>query len=159
MPARAGCGNRLLQSTFMNVVVIAAHGLNCHWLGPYGNEWISSPTINSLACESVLFDRHFANDPSPAAFRRDLSPGRLTPAGIATVLVDDRKSSTNDAPEWPKVYRTDPAGHATPGDALKAAVQAGLDFVAKQRALAALDRNRPPDSTLGLRVRDLQGIR
>jgi arylsulfatase A-like enzyme len=112
----------------MNVVVIAAHGLNCHWLGPYGNEWISTPAIDALACESILFDRHFANDPSPAGFRRDALPGNLE---AFAVLVDDRKQPTSDDSRWNQVIRTEPAAHKTPGDALKAAVKTALEIVAK----------------------------
>ena len=48
----------------MNVLVVAAHGLNCHWLGPYGNAWVATPAADALACEAVVFDRHFADDPS-----------------------------------------------------------------------------------------------
>ena len=41
----------------MNVVVVAAHGLGCHWLGPYGNAWVGTPAADALASESVVFDR------------------------------------------------------------------------------------------------------
>jgi arylsulfatase A-like enzyme len=108
----------------MNVVVLAAHGLNCHWLGPYGNEWISTPAVDSLACESIVFDQHFANDPSPAGFLLSCPPPL---AGVARILVDDRKTAPADAREWDQVFRTEPTNHPTPAKALISAVRKALD--------------------------------
>jgi arylsulfatase A-like enzyme len=113
----------------MNVVVLAAHGLNCHWLGPYGNEWVQTPSLDALACESIVFDQHFADDPSPEGF------GRLFPAefitglhdgGVRTVLLDDRRNRSPDERPWGRMIRTEPARHPTPGDALVATAEQAL---------------------------------
>jgi arylsulfatase A-like enzyme len=114
----------------MNVVVLAAHGLHCHWLGPYGNAWVSTPAADALACEAVVFDRHLADDPSPAGFRRSCPAPvlvALRAAGITTVLVDDRKDRSPGERTWDLVVPTEPDRHATPSDALLAAARQSLD--------------------------------
>ncbi len=109
----------------MNVVVLAAHGLNCHWLGPYGNEWVTTPALDALATEAIVFDRHFAGTPTTAAFRCDVDP-LLSSPGRFTLLVDDRKARDADWRAWDAVVRTNPESHSTPGDALVAAVREAL---------------------------------
>jgi len=114
----------------MNVLVVAANGLQCHWLGPYGNEWVSTPAFDALAVEAVVFDQHYADDPSPARSARACPPGLLQAlrgGRVTTALVDDRKDRPPDGREWDLVIRTDPASHPTPGDALIAAVECALD--------------------------------
>jgi arylsulfatase A-like enzyme len=120
----------------MNVLVLAAHGLNCHWLGPYGNEWVSTPALDALACESIAFDRHFADDPSSSGVDSILPPNvrrTLCAAGVSVALVDDRKGSPPQAEAWDLVVRTDPAAAETPGDALIAAVESALDRLPADR--------------------------
>ena len=105
----------------MNVVVVVAHGLGCHWLGPYGNAWVATPAADALACEAVVFDRHFADDPSPAGFRRALPPSMfaaLRAAGVATLLVDDRNDHSPDGRDWDVHLATEPDRHPKSGDAL-----------------------------------------
>lgn len=114
----------------MNVVVLAAHGLHCHWLGPYGNEWVSTPAIDGLACEAVVFDRHLAEDPSPTGFRgscpREVLQA-LRRAGVTAAHVDDRKGNPSDDRPWDHVFRPAPAGDAPPGDAFIASVESAFD--------------------------------
>ncbi len=110
----------------LNTVVLAAHGLNCHWLGPYGNEWVDTPGFNALACESVVFDRHFATDPSPAGFANALPTEALRAlraAGVFALRVDDRKTLGPDGRDWSESIAVATEGHATPGDALLAAIR------------------------------------
>ena len=104
----------------MNVVVVAAHGLNCHWLGPYGNEWVTTPSLDALAAEATVFDRHFAATPSATALRTNLAPNS---SGRFTVLVDDRKAPDPDSRTWDAVVRTNPESFATTGEALVSAVR------------------------------------
>jgi hypothetical protein len=106
----------------MNVVVLAAHGLNCHWLGPYGNEWVTTPTLDALASEATVFDRHFAATPTAAAFRSEVDP-LLNSPGRFTLLVDDRKARESDWRTWDAIVRTNPESFPAPGDALVAAVR------------------------------------
>jgi arylsulfatase A-like enzyme len=117
----------------MNVLVVAAHGLNCHWLGPYGNAWVATPAADALACESVLFDRHFADDPSPAGVRHGCPPtliAALRAAGVTAAIVDDRKDRPTDDRSWDLIIPTEPGRHPTPNDALIAAVRVAFDQLA-----------------------------
>ena len=114
----------------MNVLVVAAHGLACHWLGPYGNAWVSTPAVDALAAESTVFDRHFADEPSPIGFRRACPSDfhqSLRTAGVTTALVDDRKDRIPDDRDWDLVVPTNTASHTTPGQALIAAVTDALN--------------------------------
>ncbi|MDR3182408.1 MAG: sulfatase-like hydrolase/transferase [Planctomycetaceae bacterium] len=45
----------------MNVLCISIDGLHCGMIGAFGNTWIQTPAIDSLAAESVLFDRYYTN--------------------------------------------------------------------------------------------------
>src|SRR5262249_37299679 len=55
-----------LQSSVMKLLVIVARGLNVLPLGPYGNRWIDTPTLDALAASGVVFDWHFADHPDGA---------------------------------------------------------------------------------------------
>jgi arylsulfatase A-like enzyme len=55
--------------------LIIAHGLNVHWLGPYGNPWVETPFLDALATGSVVFDQHFAGRPDSAGW--DALLGRI----------------------------------------------------------------------------------
>lgn len=117
----------------MNALVLAAHGLNCRWLGPYGNEWVSTPAADTLACQAVLFDHHFADEPTPAGFRNALPVAALQAlreAGVAAAFLDDRKERPDDGRPWDRSFRTNPAAHPTPGAALRAALSFALDALA-----------------------------
>jgi arylsulfatase A-like enzyme len=111
----------------MNVVVIAARGLNCHWLGPYGNEWISTPAFDRLACEAITFDSHFAGDPLSAGLLQADGVRILNETGVLTTFIDDRKPQRTDDRPWRTTVATSPVSHGTPGDALLAAVASGVE--------------------------------
>ena len=119
----------------MNVLVVAAHGLNCHWLGPYGNPWVATPAADALATEAVVFDRHFADDPSPAGVRLSCPPALLATlrtSGITSALVDDRKERAANGREWDLAVPTDPARHPSPGVALLSTIRSALDQLASR---------------------------
>ena len=44
-----------------NYLCISIDGLQSGAIGAYGNTWIQTPTLDSLACQSVLFDRFYAS--------------------------------------------------------------------------------------------------
>lgn len=67
------------------VLVINIHGLSPFFLGPYGNEWVHTPTFDRLAARGVVFDNHFAPNLDPAAASRSLF-------AINAVHVNDGKS-------------------------------------------------------------------
>jgi arylsulfatase A-like enzyme len=48
----------------MKVVLVTIDALQPAYLGPYGNEWIETPTFDRLAAGGVVFDQHFADVPS-----------------------------------------------------------------------------------------------
>jgi arylsulfatase A-like enzyme len=113
----------------MNVVVVIANGLGCHWLGPYGNAWVSTQALDGLAAQSVVFDRHFADEPSAAGTRNicsiDILRG-LQSHAVTAAMVDDRKARTGDDSQWDFVEASEPSKYATPGDALVSAFDLAL---------------------------------
>ena len=44
-----------------NYLCLSIDGLQCGMIGAYGNSWIQTPTLDSLACQSALFDRFYAS--------------------------------------------------------------------------------------------------
>ena len=44
-----------------NYLCISIDGLQAGMIGAYGNTWIHTPTLDSLACQSALFDRFYAS--------------------------------------------------------------------------------------------------
>lgn len=117
----------------MNVLVLAAHGLNCRWLGPYGNEWVATPAADALACEAIVFDQHFADEPTAAGFRNALPTGviqALRDASVTAAFLDDRKAGPADDRPWDRTYQTNPTAHPTPAAALRAALSSALDALA-----------------------------
>lgn len=111
----------------MNTVVFALHSCPVGALGPYGNEWVATPTLDRLAAEGVVFDRHLSDCPDPAAARRAWLMGlpqtprrdgqplpapsspdllaRLTAAGIVTVLVDHTRPGNGPPAEFYAGFR------------------------------------------------------
>lgn len=57
-----------------NIIVIVIDRLGSHWLGPYGNAWVETPSINRLAAESMLSEFVL----SDACFLQSLYRGYLT---------------------------------------------------------------------------------
>jgi hypothetical protein len=52
-----------LQSTDMKLLFLILRGLQAGAIGPYGNRWIDTPTLDALAAGGVVFDWHFAAHP------------------------------------------------------------------------------------------------
>lgn len=119
----------------MKVILIVANGINCHWLGPYGNEWVLTPTFDRLASESIVFDRHFANQPGSTKLLNACFP--------QIVFVDDRKSSPGDAPIGAQVFRTNPEASSDPRADLLAAIDKAL-LVTADLLYIETDRLVPP---------------
>jgi arylsulfatase A-like enzyme len=51
----------------MRVVMLDIDGLQPAYMGPYGCEWVSTPTLDAWTAAGVVFDQHFADCPDPAA--------------------------------------------------------------------------------------------
>jgi arylsulfatase A-like enzyme len=60
----------------MRALVISVRGFHAGYLSCYGNEWISTPALDRLAADGVLFDQHLADVPDTAATRRAWRTGR-----------------------------------------------------------------------------------
>ena len=45
----------------LNYLYLSIDGLQSGMIGAYGNAWIQTPTFDSLACQSALFDRFYAS--------------------------------------------------------------------------------------------------
>jgi arylsulfatase A-like enzyme len=61
----------------MNVVILTARGLQASALGCYGNALAATPTLDGLAAQGVVFDRHYADATDPAGVRRAWRDGRF----------------------------------------------------------------------------------
>lgn len=60
----------------MNVIVVVCNGLHLGFLGPYGNGWIETPSLDQLAAEGVVFDHHFPENVTTIPTRRSWWTGR-----------------------------------------------------------------------------------
>jgi arylsulfatase A-like enzyme len=116
----------------MRAIVLAPGGLHVGYLGCYGNEWIQTPAFDRLAADGVVFDQHYADDPTPSGAWRAWRTGRhalptagtsaaateaapdlfalLRSHGIRTELITDRAElPASAASSWDAV-QTVPAG-------------------------------------------------
>jgi len=55
-----------------NYLCISIDGLQSGMIGAYGNTWIQTPTLDSLACRSALFDRFYASSMDVSATLTEL---------------------------------------------------------------------------------------
>src|SRR5579871_3877168 len=49
----------------MKTLVIDVPGLHLGYLGCYGNDWVGTPNIDRLACNSIVFERHYLDVEEP----------------------------------------------------------------------------------------------
>jgi arylsulfatase A-like enzyme len=61
----------------MKVLVIVANGLSVGSMGCYGNEWAATPALDLLAAEGVVFDQHYADEPTALGAVRAWRTGRF----------------------------------------------------------------------------------
>lgn len=144
----------------MKVIVLMVRGCPAGWLGCYGNEWVVTPHLDRLAAESVVFDRHISDQPSPdgadiALLGLNRSPGlleRLRQHGVLTALVRANHPET-DRPEtfyagWHRVFDARPQQEdPSPLDALIRDLPACLADLATHPAYllwVEIDRLLPP---------------
>ena len=134
----------------MKAIVVIARGLQMGALGFYGNQWIDTPALDSLAAEGVVFDQHFADNPDPAGARRTWRSGRyqfppdnraanigmrpdliavLRQQGIHTCLIVDNSHSfpTEFTDGWDAIERVSTDEEELPLDAVLEAVGAALE--------------------------------
>src|SRR5437762_1004777 len=60
----------------MRTLVISVRGFHLGYLGCYGNEWISTPALDRLATDGIVFDQHITDVPEASAARRAWRSGR-----------------------------------------------------------------------------------
>ncbi|MFO0801608.1 MAG: sulfatase-like hydrolase/transferase [Gemmataceae bacterium] len=104
----------------MNVIVFVLRGCPAGWLGAYGNEWVATPNLDRLAAESVVFDRHISECPTPEAAHAAWLPHGPPPG---SVLIRANHPETDSPPEfyagWGEVFDARPQeGDASPLDEL-----------------------------------------
>ena len=61
----------------MNVIVIMADSWRFDYLGCYGNNWISTPNLNSFAERAAVFEQFYAASYPTVPNRWDLCTGRF----------------------------------------------------------------------------------
>jgi arylsulfatase A-like enzyme len=141
----------------MRGLVIVVRGLHLGYVGCYGNEWLDTPTLDRLAGEGVVFDRHHADHPDPAGAAHAWRTGRyrfpadgatpppvpppgedllasLRAAGVGLALVADasRPGTAAFAEGWGDVTRVeaDPAAEGPTLERTLEAVPAALERLA-----------------------------
>lgn len=147
----------------MRAIVIVANGWHTGWLGCYGNEWLRTHNLDRLAAESIVFDQHFAVDPSPAEWYRSVATGRystqfntvyaslireLKESGVRTVRILDLKHKVAALDiDWYQSIDVDNEGGTTPGEAMFQQLdQILLELVATEDWLLWIETDRfvPP---------------
>jgi len=133
----------------MKAIVIIANGWNAGWLGCYGNEWLTSPHVDRLAADSIVFDQHFAVSPAPVEWRRSLASGRfdfgtcsahgpslihsLRQSGVRTVRIHDVRNEPEIAGnDWDINVAALRKDDAPPGEALSRAIAKQLKILTEQ---------------------------
>jgi len=134
----------------MKAIVLIVRGLQAGALGCYGNSWIYTPALDTLAAEGIVFDQHFADNADPAGARRAWRSGRYHfPPGdqmahadtqsdllallrrqkIHTCLVidDSRPAPAEFADGWDTVEHVSASEEEMPLDAVLEAVGAALE--------------------------------
>ena len=132
----------------MKSIVIIVRGCPIGCLGAYGNEWIATPNIDTLAAEGTVYDRHYSDCPEPLAARRAWW-GADAPDDPPKYLIRAHRPQ-HDAPleyyaGWAGVFDARPG--ANPAEALDALLPDVLDTLkhrADWRLVIELDRLLPP---------------
>src|SRR5947209_2035343 len=133
--------------SLMHAIVVRADGLAVHWLGAYGNEWVSTPHLDRLAAGGVVFDWHFADGsaavPSGLPIHRTDFVGAVDLVG-ADGLIWVETEQLRPPWDWPDEvlaeYFGDDPGAEDPPEPLTEPPPGPLDdrtFDALQRSFAA----------------------
>jgi hypothetical protein len=121
------------ECRFMKVLVLFVRGMHLDYLGCYGNEWVSTPALDRVAAEGIVFDRHFIQqfelDQNWMA-RESASPqgflGELRSQGVKTCLLSCDDEATSTA-YWDTVVALGgPSQDRSTGERRAAALEAAL---------------------------------
>src|SRR5262245_52331192 len=61
MAARLKPPPRTGETLAMKILLLHVTGLHLGYVGCYGNDWVSTPALDWLAAEGVVFDQHYAD--------------------------------------------------------------------------------------------------
>ncbi len=132
----------------MKSIVIIARGCPVGCLGVYGNEWIATPTLDGLAAEGTVFDRHYSDCPDPLAALRAWW-GSVRADDPPRYLIRAHRQQHDAPPEyyagWAEVFDARPgANPAEALDRLLPEVLTKLTALADWIVVIELDRLIPP---------------
>jgi len=118
----------------MKAIVIVANGWNASWLGCYGNEWLSTPNLDRLAVESVVFDQHFTTSPSRSKWFQGISaPWFQSLRERGTKLITIRDRPCQDPPKtWDEIIEVAIAADEPPGEAMFKAIRETTPSIARE---------------------------
>ena len=71
----------------MRVLLLEIDGLQPAYMGPYGCEWVPTPTWDRWAAAGVVFDQHFAGRPEPGNWTDEQLLADLKAAGVRMARV------------------------------------------------------------------------
>ncbi len=141
----------------MNAICLAIDRWHVGHVGAYGNAWIETPSLDSLACESFTFDQALVGCPGTEEFYRSVwqgrhpllgdsparaanLPRRLTEASIATTLLTDESVVAGNpmAEAFDELIELDPPERIAAADQLSSTHLAGcfaqiIDWLASAR--------------------------
>jgi arylsulfatase A-like enzyme len=139
----------------MKAIVLIVRGLQAGALGSYGNSWIFTQALDTLAAEGIAFDQHFADNADPMGVRCAWRSGRYHfPSDAVTadsgqrpdllallkqqkihtcLIIDDSRTSPSEfAHGWDVVQRVSAAEEEMPLDAVLEVVGATLERLERQ---------------------------
>jgi Sulfatase len=101
--ATSGCSYLPEGGSKVNVVVMIVDSLRRDHVGAYGNDWINTPNLDTLAKESLLFTHSYPESIPTIPARRAIHTGvRTWPSGTGTPSATTASSPTG-RPRSPRV--------------------------------------------------------
>jgi len=120
----------------LNYLCISIDGLQSGTIGAYGNTWIQTPTLDSLACQSALFDRFYL---SSIDLSNTLTELWQFPPGYHKILLTDDAGVFlhENAGLFDEKHRLEPRRRSRPACRIE-----GTQFYRNMATVADLLRNR-----------------
>jgi len=98
-----------------NYLFLSLDGLQSGMVGAYGNTWIQTPTLDSLACQSALFDRFYASSMNLSETLAEL--WQFPPNCHKILLTDDSDVFLHEkACLFDEKHRLEPNRHSRPAE-------------------------------------------
>lgn len=147
----------------MKIIVIAPAGFHLGYLGCYGNPWVDTSCLDSLAAEGIVFDQHISDSPSAKGAWRAWRTGRygfplssskdphdsfdmlatLRDRGIPSVLITGSERTRPDIETvWGKIHAISGNKDASFQEKLwQSAAETVRQLISKDRALVWIETN------------------